>query len=292
MNIAFYLHAEPDSNVFEQKILWIKNRYDVISAKQFGEILYSGNQAKNTCMLSIDDGWRSTYDIIFPVLKKHKLPFTIFVSPQVVKSGFNFWTYLIQLCNEEKLKEIVVRRGLFDRTVTRFPIDLIFKELTIDEVYDVLKEYLRQTPDLCIPRGFINEKELIEMHRSGLVEVGAHTLTHPILKNEAETDSKREIVESVSQLSELLDYPVRTFAYPNGLYKIDYTEREMEVAKQAGIKMAFSVNPGVVNANTNPLSIPRWGSIDRLKFGRLGQYLPSRANQPKIRKEIRNLKLK
>ena len=61
--------------------------------------------------------------------------------------------------------------------------------------------------------------------------------------------------------------------------------------KSAGVDMAFSVDPREITPKTNPLSIPRWGSVDRLKFGKLGAFLPSRANQMGIRSQILRCKL-
>lgn len=286
MNIAFYLHDEVSQEDFERKLLWFKSKFNLISADELREMLYNGRPLKNACMLSVDDGWRSTYDVIFPVMLKHKVPFTIFVSPDVTINETNFWYYTLKFCQEEELRKIMVQRGYFHEAVMKYPAELMFKEIQISQVYDVLDEYLKIHPEVEIPRGFMNRKELLELHKSGLVEIGAHTLIHPILKSENEDVCTKEIQESVEKLSDLLNHEVHTFAYPNGLSGIDFADREMSVAQRCGIDMAFSVNPGIIDKNTNPLSIPRWGSTARLKFGRLGQYLPSRANQAKIRGEI------
>lgn len=292
MNFAFYLHDEKSQDDFEKKLLWFKSRYNIVSLNEFRDYIYKGSPLKNACMLSVDDGWRSTYDIIFPVMKKHNVPFSIFVSPKVMETGMNFWYYTMKYCNEDELKVIVVQRGYFGKDVCKHPCDLIFKEMQIDQVYDVLAEYLSKHPEVIIPRGFMNTQEVLELHKSGLVEIGAHTMIHPILKLEEDKRSLREITESVEKLSGILNHEVKSFAYPNGLETIDFNDRDESFAKAVGGDMAFSVNPGVITSNTNPLAIPRWGSEARLKFGRFGMYLPSRANQAKIREEIRKYKIK
>lgn len=292
MNFAFYLHDEKSQEEFERTLLWFKSRYNLVGMQELREHIYESKPLKNACMLSVDDGWRSTYDVIFPVMKKHNVPFTIFVSPEVMETGMNFWYYTMRFCNEEELKDIMIRRGYFSQEIHKYPIEFIFKEIQVDEIYDVLAEYQDNHPELTIPRGFMNTKEVLELHKSGLVEVGAHTMVHPILANETEERSSKQIQLSVIQLSNLLDYGVKTLAYPNGIEGLDYGTREQNYAKSAGVDMAFSVNPGVINSSTNPLSIPRWGSIARLKFGRLGMFLPSRMNQAQIRKEILCFKLR
>lgn len=291
MNFAFYLHDEQSSQQFEQKLLWFKNRYNLISLKDLREHLYDGKPLKKACMLSVDDGWRSTYDVIYPVMKKHNVPFTIFVSPYVMETGMNFWYYTMRFCNEDELKNIIIKRRYFAEDVRKYPCDLIFKEILIDEVYDVLSEYLKTYPEMQIPRGFMNTQEVLELHNSGLVEIGAHTMMHPILKAEDDKRALSEIEESTEKLSVILNNQVKSFAYPNGIENVDYGLRDQNYAKAAGIDIAFSVDPGVISSKTNPLSIPRWGSEARLRFGKLGMYLPSRANQSKVREDIRKCKL-
>lgn len=292
MNFVFYLHDEKSHEEFERKLLWFKSRYNLVGMQDIREHIHENRPLKNACMLSVDDGWRSTYDIIFPIMKKHNVPFTIFVSPEVMEAGMNFWYYTMRFCNEEELKDSMIRRGLFSQEIRKYPIEFIFKEIQVDEIYDVLAEYQSNHSELSIPRGFMNTQEVLELHKSSLVEVGSHTVIHPILANETEDRSCKEIQQSVARLSDLLDYEVKTLAYPNGMEGLDYGKREQDYAKSVGIDMAFSVDPGVICSNTNPLSIPRWGSTARLKFGRLGMYLPSRMNQAKIRKEIHKYKLK
>ncbi|MCM1474624.1 MAG: polysaccharide deacetylase family protein [Muribaculaceae bacterium] len=290
MNFAFYLHDEEKAEEFERKLLWFKSRYNLVSADDLREYLCGGKELRNSCMLSVDDGWRSTYDVIFPVMKKHNVPFTIFVSPEVCKAETNFWYYTYRYCDERELKQIMIDRGYFTAEVMRYPGDLIFKEIPIDDVYDVIEEWLSRHPEVKIPRGFMNTAELLELRDSGLVEIGAHTITHPILSAESRERSREEIIESVGRLSDILGREVHSFAYPNGLTGIDYSAEEMGYASEAGIDLAFSVDTGVITPETNRLSIPRWGSQTRLRFGRLGQYLPSLARQAQKRVEIRRFR--
>lgn len=242
-------------------------------------------------MLTVDDGWRSTYEVIFPVMKKYGVPFTVFVSPEVCEKETNFWYFIYKYLNQEEIKDVILRRKLFSSEIRSFSADMVLKELPIDEVYDILAEVQQMHPEIKIPRGFVNTKELLEMKKSGLLEIGAHTLSHPILANESKDRSECEIKKSVSDLSALVDKDIRTFAYPNGLEGLDYSQREINLLEQAGIELAFSVDPDAITSKSNPLSLPRWGSMTRLKFGRFGKYLPSRMNQTNIRAEIKKYKL-
>ncbi len=70
--------------------------------------------------------------------------------------------------------------------------------------------------------------------------VGAHTMNHPILKNEDDASSKFEIEASVGDLSTLLGSRVTTFAYPNGIPGMDFGEREVKLLGASGIRLAFT----------------------------------------------------
>lgn len=291
MVFAYYLHDEKSVEEFERTLLWFKNRYNLISYEQLREYLKGNLRLKNACMLSVDDGWRSTYDVIFPVMKQYHVPFTIFVSPKICTQETNFWYYTYMYFNQEEIKDVIVGRKHFGSEVRKFAADMILKELPIDEVYDILNEVRQTHPEIEIPRGFVNTSELLNMKDSGLVEIGAHTLAHPILANETQQRVESEINGSILDLSALISKEVRTFAYPNGIEGLDYGQREMEILNNAGVELAFSVDPDCITTQSNPLSLPRWGSMARLKFGRWGKYLPSRMNQAAIRSEIKKYRL-
>lgn len=291
MNIVFYLHDEPDSAYFEQKLLWLKKHYHFVSTQDYIDYIYNNKKLKNACLLTIDDGWKSTYDIIYPLLKKYNIPALVFISPRIYNESFNYWYYLLKYCKDKDAIDYLVEKGYFSKKVSEFDIKSILKTLNIDLINEVI-EFCFNKRNISNPsRAFLSKEEIIEMKNSGLVEFGAHTVNHPILSNETDAKASYEIVESINILSEILGCKVRTFAYPNGIENLDFSEREKEILRKSQVQLAFSVNNFCVKRNSNPMSIPRIGSIARLKFGYLGQYLPTRTNQRSIRDKIKNLKL-
>jgi|LAHS01.1.fsa_nt_gb peptidoglycan/xylan/chitin deacetylase (PgdA/CDA1 family) len=289
MNFSFYLHDESSIEEFERKIVWFKKRYELVSYGDIYDLLYHAKRLRNACHLTFDDGWLSTYRIVFPIIKKYKVPISIFVSPQSVLNLENFWYKQLSLLREDNVKELLITKGYFSAKCKDFPLELLFKELTIDNILNILKDCMNGIPQQ--PRFFINKDELLEMASSGLVNIGAHTLTHPILANESDQRVEKEITESVALLENMLDKPVTSMAYPNGLVNYDFGEREMSIAKKAGLKIAFSVDPGWLTPATNPMSVPRIGSVNRLRLGKSGCLLPSLVNQAGQRKQIRKIKL-
>lgn len=291
MNIVFYLHDEKDPVVLEKRLRWLGERYHFISSEEIREFYYGGKKLKNACHLTIDDGWLSTYQVVFPLLKKYRIPASIFVSPKMCLDGGNFWYMEAKRYDENELKTIMIRRKYFSPGIGRFPVDLLFKEMKIDEVFTVLQEYRELHHIASSGKGVVNMDELLEMDRSGLIEIGAHTLTHPILLNEEDVRAEKEIKESVSVLSGILNKKVTTFAYPNGLTGLDFGPREIGFVKSCGIELAYSVNPACINSKKNPLAIPRTGSFTRLYLGKVGLRLPSLHGQASLRRTIKKYRI-
>ena len=286
---VFYLHDETSVTEFENKLRWFISKYHLISYQELQECVYKKNVIRNACHLTIDDGWKSTYNVIFPVLKKYNVPFTIFVSPKVTKDHVNFWYKNLSELDEYSFLRFLINEKGFSSKLATFPAELIMKEMKAKDIYELLGEYrsiykIKESTD-----GFLNTDELIEISESGLAEIGAHTMTHPILKNEDESTVYHELSQSIKELEEIIGRKVSTFAYPNGLRNLDFTQREEKIVSSLGLKTAFSVNPGYINSQSNPFALPRIGSIKRLSLGRLGVYLPSMSRQESIRKEIRQL---
>lgn len=291
MNIAFYLHDEKDPAAAREQLCALKERFRMVSGKEVRACCAGALTLKNACHVTIDDGWLSTYEVFFPILKELRIPASIFVSPKACAEGGAFWYQQYEKSDEARLKELMIARGLFREEVRAFPLELIFKELPVDVVLDVLAEY-RAAQGKGVPaRAVVTPEQLREMADSGLVEVGAHTLTHPILANETAERAEREISESVALLREMLERPVESFAYPNGLPWLDFGAREIEAVRKSGVRCAYSVRPGTFGRGNDAFAIPRVGSLKRVALGRLGLFLPSMHDQRRPRAAIRKLKI-
>ena len=151
--------------------------------------------------------------------------------------------------------------------------------------------------------------QLLEVESSGLITVGAHTLNHPILKNESDEVSYYEITDSIFELQKVLKHQIRYFAYPNGIPDYDFSEREISFLIRNNISLAVSGDGKFISKQDNKLALPRLilsnESIPFVKikivFGAIGGKLKSLffANESKNRhkillilEKIRNNKLK
>jgi len=88
----------------------------------------------------------------------------------------------------------------------------------------------------------LTKEMILEMHRSGVVEFGAHTMNHPRLETIPLEEAKWEIEESKRQLENLLNTPIIAFAYPYGNGAYNPTIRK--IVLDAGYVFDFSFKQG------------------------------------------------
>lgn len=149
------------------------------------------------------------------------------------------------------------------KPIPRKPIILTFDDGYEDfytDVFPILKKYKVKVTAYIIP-GFIDKlnymrsSELEEVDRSGLVEIGAHTMHHAYLKGTGMILSNKtyEVVESKKVLEKMLNIPIVSFAYPYGAFD----EEALEIVKNAGFKTAVSTVPGIEASRSNRFFIFR-----------------------------------
>ncbi len=78
---------EVSRETFRQQMRYLAmTGYNVIPLRELYEYV-SGKRAslpRNAIVVTIDDGWRSTYTEVFPEMKRYGFPFTVFIYPQIV----------------------------------------------------------------------------------------------------------------------------------------------------------------------------------------------------------------
>jgi peptidoglycan/xylan/chitin deacetylase (PgdA/CDA1 family) len=103
----------------------------------------------------------------------------------------------------------------------------------------------------------LTEEEVVELAKCGLAEVGAHTMTHPLLSMQPIAVQKEEIEASKRTLERILNTRVRSFCYPFG-DRGAYTSATVRLVEEAGYECACSGFFGRVYRWTDPHQIPRF----------------------------------
>ena len=259
-NTIINFHKIYDKEWMESVLLFLSNIYNIVSLQDIESYYYHKKPLHNCCHITFDDGDRSFYTIVYPLIKKFQLPVSIYVSPKIVKTGENFWFQEIRNYNKEVLRTIINNKYPYLKSINpKIPISAIFKSLKLTQIWEIIDEYRSIMKIDSEKRMNMSVDELKEVYDSGLVEIGAHTQNHPILANETETTAQYEIQSSILELNAILGVQVSSFAYPNGIPQIDFGKREMNFLKAMNIKLALSTENKSFSIKDNPLNIPRNG---------------------------------
>ncbi len=102
-------------------------------------------------------------------------------------------------------------------------------------------------------QGFMTQNEIQEMLQSGLIEVGAHSLSHPNLVSLPLVKARQQIFDSKKILEDMFNIQVKTFAYPGGSFNDDV----INLVKEASYEAAVTTKPGVYSTRDKLLTLPR-----------------------------------
>lgn len=98
----------------------------------------------------------------------------------------------------------------------------------------------------------LTRTQVKELDAAG-IEFGGHSHHHQDLTQLDERGLRREITGCQKVLSDLLGRSCRVFSYPYGLHN----ESAREAVARAGFTASCVTQPGVINGNTDPMTVPR-----------------------------------
>lgn len=137
-------------------------------------------------------------------------------------------------------------------------------------LFNILKRYNVPATIYLTPKikniQALNAEQIKEMQNSGLLEFGAHTMTHVNLKKTTKKIAKKEIIESKKVVEELTGVVCQAFAYPYGRYD----DEHIEMVKSAGFSTAVTTKKAInafIPSNAHTLSrLSVDGRINMLQF--------------------------
>ena len=273
--------AEKD---FVWQIAYLKRHYDVrplsevVAAMRGDEVL-----APNTAVVTFDDGYRSVYHRAFPILQRFGVPASVFLTTQFVDSQQLLWTSRLFLalratrCTSLRLRELDAPGA--DLRSLDLPELSLHDASARDAAADQVRKWLKHLPDerriavLAAIEAHLGVTEypefqdefapltwdqVDEMHRSGLIEFGAHSQTHPILSRLSDPQLQTEVLGSCEAVQSRLGGDSLHFAYPNG-GREDFNEQTKLVLRRAGADCALSTIEGLCQSGDDLLELRRIG---------------------------------
>jgi peptidoglycan/xylan/chitin deacetylase (PgdA/CDA1 family) len=229
--------------------------------------LGEGTQAgANEIVLTFDDGLHNNLTVLYPILQELRAPASFFVCPGLIESGKWLWNHevrcRVQALPEQNLRELGRQLQTSGQSVEQ--IVEWMKTLPLPARRQAEDAIRLATPGF-IPTGAQHEtydimtwKDLCSLD-PGLITIGSHTLSHPILNLLTADEIDFELRESRRLLEQKLDRPVDYFCYPNG----SYDARVYESVKTI-YRAAVTTESGVVGRsnNTDPHRLPRIPSAE------------------------------
>jgi peptidoglycan/xylan/chitin deacetylase (PgdA/CDA1 family) len=267
--------TDPDAlNVegIRRQFTYLCRHFQVVPLLQLAEQLASGRKLdRHMVALTIDDGRRSCYEFLFPLLKEFGLPATFFVVSSFIRGEDWIWTdKVIWLSEQSNPPEELVPGKL----------DGVFRSLNRmrPEERNAWIEAIAKRMGVIIPRTFpakyapCSWSELREMADSGLMEIGSHTVTHPILASVTDEESWDELTRSRAQIEEGVGRTVNCFCFPNGMPG-DYRSSQVQQVEQAGYACSVIAEFGMVNRASDRYRLPRIGMARKTDAEQIAKYL-------------------
>ena len=222
----------------------------------------------STAAITIDDGYSDFHEIAWPALRRRKMPATVFVVTDFVDRKRWIWTdklpFLLSRTPAGELAVDIAGSSISGALTGESPRRQLASRINgiLKDQPDGVKDHLiDQIAEQCLvslpaePPGDSESctwEQLREMEAAG-IEIGSHTVTHPVLTRVAPDRLRRELEQSRGRLEDMLGHPVTLFCYPNGAY--DRTVRD--AVARAGYRLAVTSDDGLNDATIDPLAIRR-----------------------------------
>jgi peptidoglycan/xylan/chitin deacetylase (PgdA/CDA1 family) len=98
--------------------------------------------------------------------------------------------------------------------------------------------------------------ELVALSSDDIVEIGAHTNSHPALSRMTRSIQEEEIVQGRARLEEWVSRPVRNFAYPYGSLT-SFNSTTIEIIRANKFDTACTTFSDAVRPGCDPYQLPR-----------------------------------
>ena len=280
---------------FAEHLELMRERGRTIQVKALGEALRYENGGRCFLIVSFDDGYADNLYNAKPLLERYDIPATVFVSTGYLGSKREFWydglerillhagplPERLRLSVNDRLYRwelgpAIVGHERVHRNSRDWNVCRKDDPTTRHSLYRLLCQILQPLPDgerqkvvddLAVWAGVdathrrthrtLCPEEIIRLADGGLVEIGSHTVSHPMLSQLPLAAQMDEISQSKSRLEEILRHTIKSFAYPFG-GSAHYTNETAAAVREAGFEWACSNFAGIVHPGTDHWQLPRF----------------------------------
>lgn len=214
----------------ERNFAWLKSHYNLIGLNEYLDAVADGSPLPaKAVVITFDDGHAGNYALL-PLIKRMQIPITVFLCSGIVGTNRHYWfRHSDEVTPELPLLKRLPEKERLERLKTMG--------------FDKLQQYS--------DRQALSKEEILKM--APWVDFQSHTCFHPILPLCDDLTAEDEIVNSKVQLENDYGFRIRSLSYPNG----DYSDRDVEIAKQAGYECGVTVDAGYNDRNADLFRLKR-----------------------------------
>ncbi len=264
------LPDEPDVVRFSAQMNLLSSLFNVLPLSEAVQRLKMNSLPERAVCITFDDGYANNLEFALPILKARKLPATVFVSTGFIGGGIMWNDMIIEVIRATKNELDLghLNLGVYSLADNQHRRDAInklinkLKYLNTDERLQAVRKIVDHTGANIKKDIMMSELQLKELHHAG-IELGAHTVNHPILSRLEDTQAINEIKNSKGVLEEITGEFISCFAYPNGRPGQDYEARHVRMVNDCGFSYAVSTAWGAVQKNADVLQLPRIAPWDQ-----------------------------
>ena len=262
------LHGIGDARMtpgdFHRVMFWLKQRYDIVPLDAMVRDILSGAPApagagRSQLAITFDDGLRNQYRIARPVLEQLGIPATIFVCPGLVETGQWMWNHdararlnrLQPAAFQEWAQQVGAPSQQTEGAIAWMKTLALLERLRVQaQLHDCTANFVptQQEHDAY---DMMDWDEVRTCDR-GLMAIGSHTMTHPILPTLTVPEIQQELQGSRDALEAQLSRTVDVFCFPNGS-----TDARVRQIARSIYRAALTTEEGMVSSAVDPMAIPR-----------------------------------
>jgi peptidoglycan/xylan/chitin deacetylase (PgdA/CDA1 family) len=241
---------------FAQQMAYLRRHTRIVRLGEACAALAEGRPLPDGVIVTFDDGYVDNVHRALPILARWQVPATVFVATGPVRTQHIFWwDEFATLCTGRERFWETYRQLRALPEAEREAVMERFRGRRAGEAPTWLRECRAMT-----------EGELQRLCESPWIEIGAHTVTHPVLADLTPEAMGGEMRKSRATLEHLLDRPIRTLSYPYG-GGTEVGPMAPAVARELGFVAACTSEARPLTPETDRHALPRlvvenWSGVE------------------------------
>jgi peptidoglycan/xylan/chitin deacetylase (PgdA/CDA1 family) len=254
-SLASYLTITTD--FLDRVLTYFKDKVDFVTMDEVRRRLTQPGPIRRPFVsLTFDDGFRDNLELGLPILRRHRVPATVYVASGAPDRELDPWPWRLEKAIFGAYELSLDLPGLPPRlAVARAAEKRAAFEILARYVHRNIPEHCRLA-EILLPKSLVSDEALVAEHylswenlrqlaADPLITIGGHTVTHPSLRDLDKNDAMTEIVLGRERLEAQLSVAVSHFAYPYGA-AANCGVREFDLATRAGFVSAVTVRQGTI----------------------------------------------